>query len=395
MMNTPKFRSVEEIKRWISMQQEQVREDSMLVDQLVTQLAASFAKVPVLAAEFKFLDISGDAPKRRKRTVDLKFPVVKVPNGPELKKHYAAAEKLSEQYKLILNTQNEIRMNFKGGLLKDHTSQSYHEMMGAMEKLKTDLETTLRKLFASLANIAQGHAPKEYMQFMEELTEQLGKVHIECDSARSMTYAALDKEGALVFGGYIILQNAVNDEGRVLPHLYVVVKWTVGGDVEIFVESEFVAPTLLHHGTMVEKMAEAVTAIRRQLTLEGFSAQVGTLPVSMQLRTPNSGLHKDLFQASEYIKDVKAEPNELIFILTTSDKSTVDQVSASIYLEIKALLKKKRSTTVRMKLEGNKLVFTFSNLEHDGLHPQDLAFLEDKYDLNPTQLRKIVNVLKG
>lgn len=394
-MDIPKFRSVEEIKRWVSGQQDQIREDQQIVDHLVDKLRASCViSKQVRAAGLTIMNITSPG-KAKKKTINLDFPVVKVPNADKLKTHYTVAEKLSEQYKLILNAENEIRMNFKGGILKNQTSQSYADVMGSLQKLKSDIEETLRKVFVALAEVAQGHAPREYLDFVDELTTQLSKFSIECDSAKSMTYAALDNEGALVFGGYIILQNAVNDEGRVLPHLYVVVKWTVGGEVEIFVESEFVAPTLLHHGTVVENLKETVKAIQRQLTLEGFSAQIGNLPVSMQLRTPASGLHKDLFLASEHIKDVKAEPNELIFVLNTSDPDIVTQVKTSLYLEVKSMLKKKRSTTVRMKTEGNKLTFTFSNLEHDGIHPHDLDFLQDKYKLNPTQLRKIVNVMNG
>ncbi len=392
-MDTPKFRSVEEIKRWVSSQQDQVRDDQQMVDQVIQQLKAAASKIKVNAADLVFLDISSPGKKAKKTNLD--FPIVKVPNIDKLKSHYSVAEKLSEQYKLILNTETEIRLNFKGGLLKNQTSQSYADVMGSIQKLKSDLEETLKKVFLSLAEVAQGHAPAEYMDFMEELTTQLSKFAIECDSAKSMTYAALDTEGQLVFGGYIILQNAINDEGRVLPHLYVVVKWTVGADIEVFVESEFVAPTLLQHGTVVETLKDTLKAIERQLTLEGFSSQIGNLPVSMQLKSPAGGLHRDLFQASEYIKKVTAEPEQLIFELTTSDAAVVDKIKTSIYLEVKALLKKKRSTTVRMKTEGHNLVFTFANLEHDTFHPADLSFLEDKYKLNPTQLRKIVNVLNG
>jgi hypothetical protein len=396
-METPKFRSVEEIKRWVGDQREQFNEDRLVIDQMLKRLTAA-CSVKVKAAELKFLDISKKGSGAlRKRTLNLEFPIVKVPNASQLQNHYAVAEKLSEQYKFILNAENEIRLNFKGATVKNATSESYAEVSGAIQKLKEDLRTTLEKVFHSLAQIADGHAPKEFKHMMEILTETLSKTEtLAAESAKSFTYAALDKAGQLVFGGYILLENAVNDQGKVQPSLYIVLKWTVGEDVEVFVEPEFVAPTLLHGGTVVENMREITLAVERQLTLEGFSSQLGQLPVSVQLRLPNEDDLRNIFSAKDYIKTVRAEPQELIFEMKTSDREVIDQIVPQIYAEVKAMVRKKRSTTVRYSVKGPVVTFTFSNLDHGGgLHPQDLEFLQDKYGLNPSQMRKIVNVVNG
>jgi hypothetical protein len=211
-----------------------------------------------------------------------------------------------------------------------------------------------------------------------------------------MTYAALDKDGELVFAGYIILVNAVSDQGKVLPHLYVVLKWTVGGDVEVYVEPEFQAPTLLSGGTVVENMNEIVKAVERQLSLEGFSSTLGNLPVDQQLRLPNIDRLKEAFSAADYITSVSAEHDKLIFEMKTSDREVIDSVISQIYMEVKSMLKKKRSTTVRYSVKGSKVIFVFSNLDHSGgVHPNDLEWLSDKYQLNQNQIRKIVNTING
>lgn len=400
-MDIPKFRSVEEIKRWIGEQRTQFNEDRVVVEKVITRLKAACGATPqqIQAAELKILDItSKGSGALRKRTMNLQFPMVKVPNADKLEKNYKIAEKLSEQYKYLQGVENELRMNFKGQTVKDATTQSYAEVSGAITKLKNDVQAVLEKLFVALAEVAQGHAPKEYKHMMELMTKALTEnAELAAESAKSMTYAALDKQGNLMFTGYIILINAINDQAKVLPALYIVLRWTVGGNVEVFVESEFVAPTLLHHGTTVENMNEITKAVERQLALEGFSSQLGQLPVDTQLRFPaTQDSLRDAFSAKDYLKDVRAERNALIFEFKTSDREVIDSLMGQVYAEVKAMIRKKRGTTARYSVKGPVVTFTFSNLDHgSGLHPMDLEFLEDKYGLTPTQMRRITNIING
>lgn len=397
-MATQKFRSLEEIRKVVREMLDDQRNDTQLVNQtekLLAKLAASKVKA---AQDFKIMDITNTKTvTRKKRTINVDFPIVKVPSSRELMKSYDLAEALSEKYKYAMNLENEVRMNFS----KFGSNKNVQDTLGSIQKLKQSLETNLHKLFQVLNEVANGHAPKEYLKFVQTLADELiNNRHIECDSGKTMTYAAIAKgeknEQQLVFAGYIILVNAVSDEGKVAPTLYVVVKWTVGGDVEIFVEHEFFAPTLLTGGTTVENTREAIKVVADQLSLEGFSSQIGNLPVSMQIRQPASGLSPNLFTAAEFIAKVTADADELIFTMKPDGMKNAEQIKTQLFLEVKSMLKNKRSTKVRMKQEGNKIAFTFSGLDQSGgIHVHDLDFLGDKYKLKESQLRKIVNIVNG
>ena len=399
MATTQKFRSLEEIRKRVKELTDQFRLDTQLVDKTEKALAKT-AKASSLTAgqTFKILDISGDGVgKKRRRTLNVDFPVVKVPNMKELTHSYQLAERLSEQYKYVLNLENEVRLNFSN--VKRHNA--VEDTVGSIQKLKAALEKDLKRLFASLNEVANGHAPKEYLDFVRALAAEIEENrHIECDGGKTMTYAAMgtDEDGkpALVFAGYIILTNAVSDDGKIAPSLYIIIKWTVGGDVEIFVEHEFVAPSLLRGGTTVENLREATKAISDQLSLEGFSSQIGNLPVSMQIRQPQSGLSPDLFTSAEFIDSVTAEADELVFTLKKTGVPNLGKIANALFMEVKAMLKTKRSTKVRMRSSGNKIVFTFTGLDASGgIHPYDLDFLSDKYKLSDSQLRKIANIING
>lgn len=393
-----KFRSLEEIKKKLAELTNQHRLDTQLVDK-TTQALAKVKKI-TSAVDFKIMDISGDdkpGSRKKRYTMNVDFPIVKVPNKKELTHSYGLAERLSEQYKYVMNLENEVKLNFS--TVNKHSS--VETTLGSIRKLKSALEKDLKRLFVSLNQMANGHAPKEYLAFVQALAKEITENRrIESDSGKTMTYAAVGKDEAgastLVFAGYIMLVNAISDEGKVAPTLYVVIKWTVGGNVEIFVEHEFIAPSLLQGGTTVSNIREAAKAVSDQLSIEGFSAQIGNLPVDMQIRYPASGLNPKLFSAAEHISSVSADVDELVFMIKPKSVKLISEIQNQLFLEVKAMLKKKRSTRVRMKVEGNKIKFSFTGLDMDGgIHLHDLDFLSDKYKLSDSQLRKIANIVNG
>jgi hypothetical protein len=385
------FRSIEEVKRFLKEKADELRLDQQLIDRSMSQLAKMVKAAQLTAADSQILDFTG-GPKQKRKTMNVDFPVVSVPDVKTLKEHYDMAERLSEQYKFLSNTEAEVKMNFAG----DRGSQ-LKDVLGQFAKLKAQLEETLKNLFMHLAQIAEGHAPKQYLKFVKSLADELEEnKHIECDGLQTMTYAALDKENKLVFAGYIILLNAVSDDQKTVPHLYIVIKWTVDGNVELFVEHDFVAPSLLHGGIVVSSLRAAAQAIASQMALEGFSSQIGNLPVSMQIKEPTGGLRREAFSAADWIESVSADDDVLIFKLKTTDPQKVEEVQSQIYLELKALAKRKRSTQIKVRRDQNILKFTFSNIEHgEGIHPYDLEFLHDRYKLSDKQLRQIVNTING
>jgi hypothetical protein len=389
---TNKFTSLQDVRRKLEELTKQFRQDEQLIDENVKQLARVAAAGFIAAGkELDFSDLSSVGGKKGKKTLNVNFPMVKVPNAQALQKNYSAAEKLSEQYKYLTNLENEVKLNFKGvkGSALDAT-------LGSIRKLKLDVETQLRKLFNALNQVAEGHAPKEFKSFVLTLAEELqANKHIDCDGIRTMSYAALE-DGELVFAGYIILSNAVNDEGKVAPSLYIVVKWVVGGDVSVFVEHDFLAPGLLEGGDVVESIHEAGKSVASQLSMEGFSAQIGNLPAELQLKLPKGGLNKDLFSVADHLQTVTAADDTLVFIFKPTNAEALKDMSLQLFQEVKSMLRVKRNAKVRMKIEGNKVLFTFQGLDHSGgIGPVDLDFLATKYGLDNNKIRKLVNVING
>lgn len=391
-MNPKAFRSLDEVKTYLNELATQFQQDSQMADKAIKQMAKVVKAVP----EVKILDISGDGKlehTRAKKTLNVDFPIVKVPNVKDLQRNYRMAERLSEQYKSLLNVENAVKMDFK-----NVTSTHLENMLGNFTKLKGDMERKMRELFSMLHEVAQKHAPKEYLAFVKSLATELEtNAHIECDSIDTKTYVGIAANQDLIFAGYIILTNSISDEGKIAPHLYITIKWTVGGNVEVFVEHEFIPPTLLGDGTVVNSIRQAARTITNQLTLEGFSAQIGNLPVSMQIREPVGGLRREAFSAAPFITKVSAEKDALVFELVQKvSAQQLAEIKAQLFMEVKALLKKKRGTKVRMGGVGNFVTFHFADIDQSqGINPHDLDFLAERYHLNDTQVRKLVNTING
>lgn len=396
-MKPIKLRSVEDVLRIVKDISEQHRLDTQLVDKTTKVLSKVATKVTA-SESFKILDFSGSKGPARKRTINIDFPIVSAPMPKELMHSYALAESLSEKYKYLVNLENEMNINFA-----DMSNNSKIKVAkGEISKLKDAIEKDLRRLFATLNAVADGHAPKAYLNFVKVLAQELvNNKHLDCEGGRTVTYAAIGKpetgiKSNLVFAGYIILTNVIADDGRVAPNLYIVVRWTVGGNVEIFVEHDFIAPSLLQGGTTVENLRDALKAVTDQLTLEGFSSQLGNLPLDVQLRLPESGLRPGMFSMRDLLEFVSADTHELTFKVKRQHVKDIPTIKLNLFGEVKAMLKNKRNTTIRMSVSGQNIVFTFAGLDNTkGIHPNDLDFLSTKYKLANSQLRKIANIING
>lgn len=398
MAEENKFRSLQEVKRYLDQQAQQLRDDFQIVDQNIKQLTAMAKPTRVEAIEIKVLELndSGKPSGKRRRTINTDFPVVKVPNKANLTKNYREAEKLSQQYKALVQNENDVRMTFRNA-----SNPNFLSLMSNFTKLKSDIEKKLRELFKALSAVAEGHAPKEYKKFLAGLVDELNEnQHIDCDSISNFTYVGLNRAGDLLFAGYIVLANAVSDEGKSVPHLYVVVRWAVSGetagDVDVFVEHDFVEPGLLTGGIVVENLGEAVKAITNQLSLEGFSSQIGNLPVSMQLKDPER-LNKDAFNASGKVKSIQVGQDEITFKLVHGVSAReVEEISNQLFQEMRSILKNKRTAKLRMRRGKDQIEFFISNLDHsNGITPQDLEFLREKYSLSDQVMRKISNEINN
>jgi hypothetical protein len=203
----------------------------------------------------------------------------------------------------------------------------------------------------------------------------------------------------IAFTYYLMLVNATNQEGKVTPQLYISVQWIVTQGITIQINPEYELPgqLLKEGGTEVSSVGEAVKAIADLLELEEFSSSLGTVPLSTQLRKPLSELKPEMFTYRDFIQKLDVDDDKLVFKFRKGiDAEQAKEVAYSLYQEVKSLFKNSRSAKIRMKPTNTQVEFEITNVAQGGeVSSHDAEFLADKFGLNQSQLRKVIQILNS
>jgi hypothetical protein len=195
-----------------------------------------------------------------------------------------------------------------------------------------------------------------------------------------------------------------NDEGAVAPHLYISVQWLLGKENEVRVDlnHEYEVPNkLLGQGEPVGSVGEAAKAINELLELENFSSTLGVVPLAIQLNVDPTTIKLSQFKYGDVIDKLSVGEHSMKFVLRSeiNNSDSITEIAYQIYKELKVLMKRgkvKLSMTTEKVGKQTQLEFHIVKIAEGGEFNQfDLEFLRDKFDLNNTQLRKIVNIING
>ena len=400
----PKFRYIDDVKRFLDTMRDEIDELGQLVK--IQQQALAYlqrpraflkAAVETTAAGFSFnINAPGGGSKGHlKRKIDPDLPKFVIPNITKLRDQYALTEELYERHRVLQAVETQVAMQFP-----DRTGKEYNEMIGSIRAMKELVAKQLKEVLGFLNAVAAEHVPKTFMKYREAIMQEISE-HVLFENSEQFMYVNTSPEKDLVFTNYIMLQNATNDEGKTTPHLYISIQWTVTKSVKVQVNHEFSLPAQLmkEGGTEVASAGEAVKAISRLLDLEDFSTSLGAIPLATQLRMDPSKITPTMFTYKDFISRIEVNANELTFILRKgTSQEQLDELKYPLYEEVKALfqkdLNKSRTAKLKAKISKQKIVFELINVAERGeVSNHDAEFLADRFGLNDSQLRKVVNIL--
>jgi hypothetical protein len=400
----PKFRYIDDVTRFLDTMRDEIDELGQLVK--VQQQALAYLQRPrafvkaameVSAAGFSFNinTPAGGSKTHLKRKIDPELPKFVIPNITKLREQYALSEDLYEKHRMLQAVETQVAMQFP-----ERSGKEYNNAIGAIKELKDKVGAQLKEVLGFLNSVASEHVPKTFMKYREAIMQEISE-HVMFEQSEQFMYVNTSPAKELVFTNYIMLQNATNDEGKTTPHLYISIQWTVGAGVKVQVNHEFELPAQLmkEGGTEVESAGEAVKAISHLLDLEDFSTSLGVIPLATQLRMEPSQITPTMFTYKDFISRIDFDTNSLTFILrkgTTQEQ--VDEIKYPLYEEVKALfqkdLNKSRKAKLKAKISRQKISFELINVAERGeVNNHDAEFLADRFGLNDSQLRKVVNLL--
>ncbi len=397
----PKFRYAEDFLRYLDELGREVDDIGELVKQRQRQLA-TLLKATEVRASFTF-DVSPSDPAEQRKTIrrlrtriDPDIAKVEVPNIKKLQSQYNLAEDLHEKYKTVESMETQLGLQFP-----DRRGDTYTATINALAAMKAKIAEHLKTCLQFLNDVANKHVPKQFTKYVEAVSALVDEYVIFKDSS-SFMYASVTPEGDLVFTAYLVLLDAINDEGEIAPHLYLSIQWVVSDHPSIRVDlnHEYDVPNkLLGSGELVGSVGEAAKAISDMLEIENFSSALGVVPLALQLKVDPARLSSEMFSYRDLIDKVTVDEQTIAFKLRPEADSPemVKAVSYQIYKELKELLKTKqvRLTMKYSKKDGSDLViFNIVQTAKGGeLNTFDLEFLRDKFGLSSQALKKIAAII--
>ncbi len=361
-----------------------------------------------IQAAFETFVITQKSDKAKKKKIDINQKVV-VPNAKKLADQYALAEDLHEKYVTLQNVEAQITMQFRD-------SRDLPKVLKSVKSAKAKVEKALREVFAYLADVANKHVPESFTKYVQAIADELSD-HVVFRSSRSFIYVHVSPLGALVFTSYILMEDALNEDGELTPTLYVALQWNQGvfsskgseePSIRLWLDQEFEMPQVLARrpdGATVGTVNTAAQALGRLLDLENFSSSIGVIPLSLQLKVDPSAISKKNFSFRDYVQSVQVDSANNVLRFTMSrvrgvDKDSVQKIAIALYPEVKQMLKVGRSAKVRMKVyrSGDYWMIDFivtGLAKGNSVSVDDLEFLKERFGLNDRQLRRISDVFSA
>jgi len=371
------FRSAEDLKTWAEKQSQELKKTLNMLDA---------QGVRIESASGEYLDISSNRSKKgyKQVKVNTDFPKIVIPGMKTLQTKYKTAELLHEQYLSVQEAESIAKMKFPKAT----------EVLGELNKLRNQVAAALTGLMQWLNNVARKHVPEEFRNYANAVGQELTRA-LKFKSSESYLYVSTDVSGKLVFTGYIKLLK-VSSGNRITPQLYVVIQWNVDEQTtRIFLEPDFAIPSKLKGGVAVTSVKEAIKEIGNQLELEGFSNELGNLPIEYNLKSKPEDLSKEHFSVKNSIKTVKVVNDSLVFVLKPGlDSKKMDSIKEQLFLDVKKLLKRPTKSRISMQGQGQTVRFFISDFENN-INRADLEWLKDKYGLDNSQVGKIIHTMNS
>lgn len=394
-MNIPTFRYLEDAIKLIKQIQDETNELSV-VNKSKIKMQATTEEFQVRGPKKKFRPLTMVTPEREK---------IAIPGGVKnLKQQYKVLEDLNDKYQTLDAISTQIQMQF-------HDNRDLKKAQGELERAKGKLEKEMRDIFTFLNNIAQAHVPTAFQTYVDAVNSELSE-HVAFESSQQFLYINTSDEGSLVFTNYTILHNAANEDGE-LATLYIAIQWDMGvgtndSSIKVYLDHDFELPARLaksNAGTEVNNVQQAVRALSNLLEAENFSSSLGVIPLSLQLKIKPDMLKSDLFSYRDYISKIVMDDSASTMTFQLKKGAGVDQESArkvaqQLFLELKAITKKRQGAKLRTKIYRDQGVwniqFSIQGIAQGmELDVYDLEFLRDRFSLNDAQLRRIAQIIKG
>lgn len=310
----------------------------------------------------------------------------------ELRKNYAVLRDLFDTLTTLDATEAKLQTNLTKA--KDVNPE---KVQVEITRLKNQVKAGIKSALNFLENLTKKTHPEALTRLVTVVQSALSKnLSYDGIGLRSFVFEA---EEDLCFSDYIRISGLTDESEKYRPELYVVVTYRTGKKPAYFLSvlGSFEPPSEDLLNKEVKSAKEVLLGLAMLLNLEKIDNAINMLPISLVMK-PDS-ITKDKFSYESYISKIVADEDQVQFVLKTSvtEKTLVDQISAKLFKEFKALLRK-TNARLRMSIAKSgkqytlKFFFMTSN-DSPLVGVEDLSFLADRFNLPESAIEKIVKVI--
>jgi hypothetical protein len=389
------FRSLEEVEKYVNTLTLKIREDLSLLNKYEIQFAHTETSATL---ELKVnVTKTGKARKTRagQHIMVQKFKKVVIPEAGRLAKNFAVLDELFDDLDKLKTVENIVSVSFRA-------KPGAGKMIEGIKTRRKITEKGVQKAQEFLTRIGKKYEPTPFKEFVQAIFDKLVE-ELDYDSTEQFIYVTPDQNQRLRFTHYLRLIGLEDDEGRVLPELYLVFtciitpiqKKQVEAQYWVNVISEFQTPGKFETGTEVDTVKGAVLDIGMKLDSENFANTLGTIPLNLD-KTPK----KEQFSVKKKIFSIEVDEHSISFVLNKGVKDQeINSIIENLYGDVKGLLHKMRAklkVRVSVELGRKKIVFTLANLAKDGQATmEDLRWIQEMTGIDDDKLRKITRTVNG
>lgn len=320
-----------------------------------------------------------------------------VPDLKELEKNYGVVAQLHAKLEELRMIEADVEIRF--GRDRD-LAPSAQKIIKELNVIKNKLVLTLENAYKFLQKVAHARIPNAQVVFLDRLAAAVSK-SIQYQSVSSYLYVYPYKD-SLAFSSYLHLQDTVDLSGKKFGEMFIVTSFLLSSTAGKWTPylatlNKFQAPGTFPLGKEVPDIKVAIKVLSALLDLDNFENDFNRLPLN-QLIDPAS-MSKWLFTLSDKVASVEPDEDALTFHFKRDVNSSEKASKLAQQLNVELQVFTRRSNAkLRMKIDrkpkgGWFVSFFFIKPADIPVTTSDLAFLKERFNLTPSAVERICNVI--
>lgn len=282
------------------------------------------------------------------------------------------------------------------------------ELIGAAQRAAKELNNVRTKTLNALSNaykflnqLGSSTVPKDFSEFTEVISKSVSTL-IEYRSVESFLYV-IPQGNVFVFVNYLHLKDLKDESGRFYPEMNIVVSCAMkpeGKEYRITLTNKFSAPGSFPFGKQVANVKDAIKVLGFLLDLENFDNQFNRVPLSQILN--ENAIQKQSFSIDTMVKDIRPEEDMLEFTFKSGVKNRehAQRLAGQLHAQLQTFMRR-TNARLRMRIgehpnkKGFYVAFYFTREPGQGVIPEDLSFLKDRFKLSTPTVERIASLINN